>query len=241
MVKITIREALPGDRATIAAIIVQCYQDVAFSDHREHLMVERLQASSAYIAQLSLVAEVDGVMAGHVMMTRIAIKDPEGDRAALSLAPLSVSPAFQRQGVGSALVEAAHVRARALGFGAVILVGISGYYARFGYVPLDEYPICLPFDVAPANRMAIALFAPMGSTVCAEWSSTLRSGWKHDRRVARRADRIRLVGMPPYLRQRRSSALSQDRLIRGQAMWRALVLPRSRASHSRTDHEGLLV
>jgi predicted N-acetyltransferase YhbS len=157
MVEITIREALPGDRATIAAIIVRCYQDVAFSNHREHLMVARLQASSAYIAQLSLVAEIGGVMAGHVMMTRIAIKDPAGEHTALSLAPLSVSPVFQRQGVGSALVEAAHARARALGFGAVILVGIIGYYARFGYVPLDEYPISLPFDVAPANCMAIAL------------------------------------------------------------------------------------
>lgn len=156
---ITIREVCPADRASIAALIVQCYRDVAFSNHREHLMVARLEASAAHIPQLSLVAEIDGVMAGHVMMTRIAIKDPAGEHAALSLAPLSVSPLFQGQGVGSALVEAAHVRARSLGFGAVILVGISGYYARFGYVPLDDYPISLPFDVAPANRMALALSA----------------------------------------------------------------------------------
>lgn len=154
---ITIREELSGDQATIAAMIMQCYQDVAFSNHREHLMVARLRASSAYIPQLSLVAEIGGLIAGHVMMTRIAIRDTVGDHAALSLAPLSVSPMFQRQGVGSALVEAAHARARALGFGAVILVGISGYYARFGYLPLDEYPISLPFDVAPPNRMALVL------------------------------------------------------------------------------------
>lgn len=75
----------------------------------------------------------------------------------VALAPLSVSPTFQQQGVGSALVRAAHARARALAYTAVILVGISGNYGRFGYRPLDDYPITLPFEVHRDHRMALAL------------------------------------------------------------------------------------
>lgn len=159
MTTLQIRPETTSDAAAIAAMIRACYQDVPFSNHREHLMVERLRGSSAYISQLALVAWVGDAVAGHVMMTRMKVRGPHGDTDALALAPLSVSPAFQGQGVGSALVEAVHAHARSLGYKASILVGISGYYHRFGYRPLDDYPISLPFDVHPDHRMALALTA----------------------------------------------------------------------------------
>jgi predicted N-acetyltransferase YhbS len=154
---IQIREERPNDAAAIAALIEYCYRDVPYSSHREHLMVDRLRGSTAYVPQLSLVAEINGTLAGHVMMTRIRIVHQGGHDDSLALAPLSISPAVQRQGVGAALVEAAHERARGLGYTCVILVGISGYYQRFGYGPLDDYPISLPFDVHRDHRMALAL------------------------------------------------------------------------------------
>jgi predicted N-acetyltransferase YhbS len=120
-------------------------------------MVERLRGSAAYVPQLSLLAEVDGQLAGRILLTRIKIVHAGGYSESLALAPLSVSPALQRRGIGNRLVEEAHARARGLGHTSIILVGISGYYERFGYRPLDDYPITLPFDVHRDHRMAFAL------------------------------------------------------------------------------------
>jgi len=113
------------------------------------------------VPQLALVAELDGELAGHVMLTRIVIRGEAGEYPSLALAPLSVAPAFQGRGVGAALVAAAHAQAKGMGFKSVIIAGIAGYYQRFGYAPLDAWPIRLPFEVHPEHRMAIAL-APGG-------------------------------------------------------------------------------
>ena len=120
-------------------------------------MVERLRRSQAYVPELALVAHIGDQLAGHIMLTRIKIRHEQDHSESLSLAPLSVGPAFQRKGVGRALIEGAHQRARALHFASVIIVGISGYYDRFGYRPLNAYPIHLPFEVHPDNCVAIAL------------------------------------------------------------------------------------
>ena len=157
MKNMQIRQEEPSDGEAIAEMIRLTYKDVPFSNHREHLMVERLRASSAYLPQLTLIAELDGAIAGHIMMTAIQIRGAERDVNALALAPLSVAPMFQRRGVGGALIQEAHARARNLGFAAVILVGITGYYHRFGYGPLDAHGITLPFDVHADQRMALEL------------------------------------------------------------------------------------
>ena len=163
---ISIREEVSTDAHVISEVIRRAYEHVAFSNHREHLMVNRLRASSAYIPQLSLLAEADGGPAGHLLLTRIVIRDGERSTPSLALAPVSVVPEFQRCGVGTALVNEGHRRARLLGFRSVVVVGIAGYYARLGYVPLDLYPVTVPFKVRPENCAIVSL--------CAEGLSGLR-------------------------------------------------------------------
>lgn len=159
MTEILVRPEAPADAAAIAAAVRRSYHGVAYSNQREHLMIERLRRSPAYIPELALVAEVGGAIAGHIMLTRIRIRSEHGDVAALALAPLSVAPEFQRQGVGAALVRQAHRRGAELGYGAIVLVGIAGYYQQFGYQPLGNYPITLPFQVHPDHSLIIALAA----------------------------------------------------------------------------------
>lgn len=154
---ITIRVEGPEDAALITDVIKRAYQDVPYSDQREYLMVSRLRGGRGYIRELSLLAEVNGQAVGHVLLTAVIIRGPRSTAASLALAPLSVVPEFQRQGVGRRLVAEAHRRARGLGFGSVIVIGPSAYYPRFGYEPLDRYPITLPFAVPERNRMIAAL------------------------------------------------------------------------------------
>ena len=146
-----------GDAPVIASIVERAFADVPHSDHREHVMVERLRRTDAFVPALSLLAEVEGQPAGHILLTRATIRNWRTASETLALAPLSVLPEHQRRGVGRGLVEAAHARAAALGFGSIVLVGAPGYYRRFGYEPLSHYPIALPFPVPARNCMVLPL------------------------------------------------------------------------------------
>lgn len=98
--EIMIRAERPDDASTITDIVLRAYAGVAYSDHREHLMVERLRGTDAYSPSLSLLGEIDGEVAGHVLLTRACIFGERSSVETLALAPLSVVPEFQFHGVG---------------------------------------------------------------------------------------------------------------------------------------------
>lgn len=124
-----IRPEQPGDHEAIAAVVA-----AAFASRAEARLVAALRESSAFIPALSLVAEVGGEVAGHVMISYAELHGPSGgQRRIASLAPLAVAPAFQRQGIGSALVREATAAADALGEPLVVVQGDPGYYGRLGF------------------------------------------------------------------------------------------------------------
>ena len=84
---------------------------------------------------LSLVAEVDGQLAGHVMFSPLYIDSPSGEVISIQLGPLAVLPELQRQGIGSALVEGGIAACRLLGYDYVFVLGHRTYYPRFGFRP----------------------------------------------------------------------------------------------------------
>lgn len=157
--EIAIRSEQAGDAEVIADVVARAYADIPYSDRREHLMIDRLRRTDAFIPALSLLAAIDGAPVGHILLTRAHIRSGDAAIETLALAPLSVVPDAQRRGVGAALVQAAHARATALGFGSIVLVGIPAYYPRFGYGPLADYPIALPF-AAPAANCMVRLLRP---------------------------------------------------------------------------------
>ena len=150
---VTIRQEESGDVDAISDLIVRAYADVPYSDHTEQVMVERLRSSTAFVPDLSLVAQIDSEFVGHLLLTRVEIRNCGESVPSLALAPLSVVPEYQRRGVGSLLVNAGHDRAAKLGFHSIILVGLPGYYWRFGYEPLQRYGITVPFTVPDDQRM----------------------------------------------------------------------------------------
>ena len=150
---IAIRAEAPEDVAAIEEVISRAYAEIPYSDHTEQVMVERLRSSSHFIPKLSLVALLDSQVVGHILLTRIAIQNTRRSVPSLALAPLSVVPNYQGLGVGSSLVNAAHDQATDLGFQSIILVGIPGYYLRFGYEPMQQFDITVPFSVPDDQRL----------------------------------------------------------------------------------------
>lgn len=155
--EITIRSEVGPDEDEITDVVSRAYEHVSYSDHTEHLMVLRLRSSSSFVPELSLVAECRPKLVGHMLLTKVSIRDADRAIQSLALAPLSVVPSFQRRGVGTALVADAHQRARDLGFRSVILLGSPEYYSRFGYLPLHPFDIDVPFAIRRENCMALSL------------------------------------------------------------------------------------
>ena len=107
----------------------------AFGKRAEAELVDALRAGADPF--LSLVAEEEGEIVGHVFLSPVGIEvQPEGLRAG-ALGPIGVWPARQGAGIGSALVRAGLERSRELGWRAVFLVGNPAYYSRFGFVPAN--------------------------------------------------------------------------------------------------------
>lgn len=157
MSSIIIRKEIVEDHQAVEQLVEWAFKTMPYSDGTEHQIVHRLRKSAAFIPELSLVAERDNQMIGHILLTKIQIKNEQQSVEGLSLAPVSVHPDWQRQGIGGQLIKRAHAIARKLGFQSVVLLGHKDYYPRFGYRPTTDFGICLPFDSPPENCMILEL------------------------------------------------------------------------------------
>lgn len=148
-----IRQERKEDYPEIYRLVKEAFATAQHADGNEQDLVEALRKGSAYLPELALVAEEDGLLAGHIMLTRAGV----GDAPVLVLAPLSVRPEFQRQGVGTALMERAHEIAGARGEDYVLVLGSQDYYPRAGYRPAEELGAAVPEGIPSANFMALRL------------------------------------------------------------------------------------
>jgi len=133
-VPLLIRPERPADYDAIARVTA-----AAFERENEARLVELVRASGNYVPELSLVAD-DGEIVGHTMLSYARLT---GDEAydVLVLAPVSVTPERQQQGIGSALIERAIELADARGAPLVQLLGHPSYYPRFGFEPARAHGI----------------------------------------------------------------------------------------------------
>lgn len=154
---LTIRQEETSDFHTVEQIIEAAFAHEAFSDQTEHKLVARLRTSEAFIPELSLVAEHNGMIVGHILFTKITIKGSGNTHESLALAPVSVLPEFQGKGIGGKLIMRGHEIAQSLGFQSIVLLGHAEYYPRFGYKRASEFGIKLPFEVPDENAMVVAL------------------------------------------------------------------------------------
>ena len=99
----------------------------------EPVFVDLLRHNSLFDPELSLVAEVDGRIAGHALFSPFDFVVLGRKQAGAVLGPIAVRPEFQKTGIGGALIEEGHRRLKQKGFGFSLLCGHDTYYPRFGY------------------------------------------------------------------------------------------------------------
>lgn len=136
-----IRSEQPSDYQAIAEVLLQ-----AFKGDDEVRLVQEIRNSDHYISHLSLVAEVDGVIVGHILFSYIDLVSEVTDKV-LGLAPLAVRSQFQNQGIGSALVREGLAKADVMKEAMAIVLGHPQFYHRFGFKSSIHYGIESPFPV----------------------------------------------------------------------------------------------
>ena len=107
----------------------------------EAKLVERIRFSNCFIRDLSLVAEEQGEIVGHVLLSKAKIIQENGEKEVLVLAPVAVNPSVQKKGIGSNLIQEVLRRAKDLGYGLVLLIGHPTYYPKFGFQPAKQHGI----------------------------------------------------------------------------------------------------
>jgi putative acetyltransferase len=146
-----IRNETAADADAITAVTLAAFATLEISQHTEQFIVKALRAAGALA--VSLVAELDGRVVGHVAFSPVVFSDGTPDWHGLG--PVSVLPAHQRQGIGKALIRQGLARLQAMGARGCCLVGHPDYYRKFGFRNLDqlahagvppEYFLALSFD-----------------------------------------------------------------------------------------------
>ncbi len=148
-----IRQETIDDYKEVYELITEAFATAEHADGNEQDLVVALRKGTAFIPELSLVAEIDGRLAGHILYTKAKVNDVE----VLALAPLSVRPEYQRQGVGTALINEGHKIAKSLGYQYSVVLGSETYYPRVGYIPAQQLEIEVPEGFPAENFMAIQL------------------------------------------------------------------------------------
>ena len=127
--KIVIRNETHDDVSAISEVTIAAFKTLEISNHTEQFIIDALRAAKALM--VSLVAEMDGRVIGHIAFSPVIISD--GASNWYGLGPVSVLPAYQRQGIGKALIQEGLSRLKEMNAQGCCLVGHPDYYKKFGF------------------------------------------------------------------------------------------------------------
>jgi len=146
-----IRNEATSDIESISEVTIAAFRNLQISNHTEQFIINALRHANALT--ISLVAEIDGQVVGHIAFSPVAISD--GSQNWYGLGPISVLPKYQKQGIGKSLILKGLSLLKDLGGQGCALVGDPGYYQRFGFrniptlihegIPQEVF-LVLPFD-----------------------------------------------------------------------------------------------
>lgn len=158
--KIIIREETESDVDPITEVTVAAFASLEISNHTEQFIIAALRAAGALT--VSLVAELDGRVVGHIAFSPVTVSD--GTLHWYGLGPVSVLPEYQRKGIGKALIREGLSRLRELNARGCCLVGHPEYYRKFGF----ENPAGLVHKAVPREVFFALSFdgpSPQGTVV----------------------------------------------------------------------------
>jgi putative acetyltransferase len=152
---IKIRRERKNEYRVVEELTREAFWNLFVPGCNEHFCLRNLRGSPDFVPELDLVAEFEGKPVGNIVYTRgNVVEDTGKTHEVTSFGPISVLPAYQKQGIGSALIQHSLDKARSLGFAAVCIYGDPRYYSRFGFRCAERYDI-----KTSDGKYAVALLA----------------------------------------------------------------------------------
>ena len=149
-----IRRERPEEFPQIYDLVKVAFQTAKVSNGKEQDFVNQLRSGANYIPELALVAEENGKLVGHIMLTKAHIVNGANKFVALYLAPISVVFGYRNKGIGSNLIKESFKLAKEMGYTSVLLVGDPAYYHRFGFKSAVTFGIKHMHEIPDENVMA---------------------------------------------------------------------------------------
>jgi putative acetyltransferase len=138
----SIRKEREADYRNVEQLVREAFWNLYVPGCDEHFILHNLRHSQDFIPELDFVAEKEGQIVGQIVYSRGSIKDEhDEEKEVITFGPVSVLPAFQRQGIGSALITHTVGLARDMGYRAICIYGNPRYYNRFGFGCAEKYDI----------------------------------------------------------------------------------------------------
>jgi putative acetyltransferase len=146
-----IRNEEKGDIDAIEKVTIEAFLNAPHADNTEQYTVRELRNSGAL--SISLVAENQGEIVGHVAISPVIISD--GTEGWFGLGPISVLPNIQNSGIGSKLMRSGLEALKGLGASGCVLLGDPAYYNRFGFKPES----CIVYPDVPPEYFQVIQFS----------------------------------------------------------------------------------
>ena len=176
--EITIRRETGADVDAITDVTIAAFKTLEISNHTEQYIIKALRAAKALT--ISLVAELDARVIGHIAFSPVTISD--GTSSWYGLGPFSVLPEYQRLGIGKALIQEGLSRLRDINARGCCLVGHPEYYRQFGFINTRE----LVFENVPQE----VFFALSFDGSIPQGSVTFHDGFKADGQQGAEGDAV---------------------------------------------------
>ena len=141
-INLTIRNEKKEDYRTVEQLIRDAFWNLYVPGCNEHYILHNLRKSKDFIPELDFVAENEGQIVGQIAYSRGTIKAKGAEhQGVITFGPVSALPAFQRRGIGSALIIHTISLARDMGYPAICIYGDPRYYSRFSFRCAERYEI----------------------------------------------------------------------------------------------------
>jgi len=150
---IIIRNEREKDYRIVEELTREAFWNLYVPGCNEHFILHNLRNNVDFIPELDFIAEKEGQIVGHIVYSRAKIIDKQGvEKEVISFGPVSVLPGFQKQGIGSGLIDHTISIAGDMGYPAICIYGDPRYYRRFGFKCGEKYDIKTADD-----KFAVAL------------------------------------------------------------------------------------
>lgn len=164
MQEVIVRAEVPEDIRAIDVVNLSAFQGEA-----EARLVSAIRASADFVPDLSLVAELNGRIVGHLLLSKVKLQTARDSRIVLALGPMSVVPSQSHRGIGSVLIQSGVTRARDMRYQAIVVAGQPDYYERFDFKPAANWALTsnlrIPADAITAMELVGGALAGGGQVL----------------------------------------------------------------------------